>query len=750
MPDIDIDFCMRRRGEVIDYVNAKYGRDKVAQIITFGTLAAKAVIRDVGRVMGLPYGRVDAIAKLVPDMTRSLDLDELPQLKAEVERDPEIRKLIEIGRRLEGLTRHASVHAAGVVITPRPIEELVPLYKTNKDEITTQWDMNVVESLGLLKMDFLGLRTLTVLDDAVRMVRQQGRELDLDDVPLDDPEVFRLFCDGRTNGIFQFESRGMKDLLRRAKPSKFEDLAAFNALYRPGALVSGMVEEYILRKQGKRRVVYVLPETKEILEETYGVIVYQEQVMQVAVEVAGFTLGEADVLRKAMGKKKLEVMQEQKEKFVSGAERRGVAGKKAAELWDYIEPFAGYGFNKSHSVAYAMLAYKTAYLKAHHPVAFMAAMLNSELGNTDAVTKYVRECAEMGIRVLPPDVNASGWYFSLDGDAIRFGLGAVRGVGEGAVEEMIGVRRRVGRFESLTHFAGELDGKQANRKVFEMMIKAGCFDATSAAEPGGYARRPLYEALDGILVYAQQRRHEREVGQSTLFGGGASAPAAADPTGLEWAQSERLSNEKEALGFYLTGNPLSEHERDLAQLTTHTIGDLKEEVPEGQVTLGGVITGVRPTKIKSGRNAGRVMGRFVLEDLTGSLPAILFADHYEQFGHQLEDEAVVVLKGVVRDRQGEMELTVDEIVPLKRAARKLLRSVEVEVDAGSGVNDLLRLKELLVEHAGETPLRFWVRVPGWRVEVAPRETFRVRFGAELERVVNELLGEGAIVARYVA
>ncbi|HEX2165346.1 MAG TPA: DNA polymerase III subunit alpha [Thermoanaerobaculia bacterium] len=743
MPDIDIDFCMRRRGEVIDYVNNKYGRDKVAQIITFGTLAAKAVIRDVGRVMGMPFGRVDAVAKLVPDMTRSLDLGELPKLKEEVDRDPEVARVVEIGRRLEGLTRHASVHAAGVVITPQPIEELVPLYKTNKDEVTTQWDKDVVESLGLLKMDFLGLRTLTVLDDAVEMVRRQGIDLDLDAVPLDDAEVFRLFCEGRTNGIFQFESRGMKDLLRRAKPSKFEDLAAFNALYRPGALTSGMVEEYIRRAQGKR-VTYVLPETKALLEETYGVIVYQEQVMQIAVEVAGFTLGEADVLRKAMGKKKLEVMLEQKEKFVSGAERRGVPRKKAEELWDYIEPFAGYGFNKSHSVAYAMLAYKTAYLKAHHPVAFMAAMLNSELGNTDSIAKYVRECEEMGIRVLPPDVNESVWFFTLEGDAIRFGLGGVKGVGEGAVEEVLAARRRVGRFSGLAHFAGELDGKLVHHKVFEMLIKAGCFDAF------GKSRRALAEGLDEVLAYAERRRHEREVGQSTLFGGGAGEEAAADPDGPEWAESERLSAEKEALGFYLTGNPLSEHVAQLAQLASHTIGELKEDVPEGPVRLGGVVTKVRPTKIKSGRNAGRVMGRFVLEDLTGSLPAILFADHYDQFGHLLEEDAVVVLKGVVRDRQGEMELTVDEIQSLRKAARRLLRSVEVEVDGGLAIGNLQRLRDVLVEHAGETPLRVRVRLPGWRVEVAPRETFRVRFGPELVGSVEALLVEGAISGRYVA
>jgi len=752
MPDIDIDFCMRRRGEVIDYVSAKYGRDKVAQIITFGTLAAKAVIRDVGRVMGLPYGQVDRIAKLVPDMTRSLaeEVERNPQLKEAAAEDADVARIVEVGGRLEGLTRHASVHAAGVVITPRPIEELVPLYKTSKDEVTTQWDKDVVEGLGLLKMDFLGLRTLTVIDDAVRMLGQQGIELDLDAVPLDDPEVFRLFCDGRTNGIFQFESRGMKDLLRRARPSKFEDLAAFNALYRPGALSVGMVDIFVRRKTGREKVTYVLPETRQILEETYGVIVYQEQVMQIAVEVAGFSMGEADVLRKAMGKKKLEVMVEQKEKFLAGAERRGVARRKAAELWDYIEPFAGYGFNKSHSVAYAMLAYKTAYLKAHHPVEFMAAMLNSELSSSDAIAKYVRECREMGIEVLPPDVDASDWWFNVDGGAIRFGLGGVKGVGEGAVEEILQTRRRVGRFTGLTHLASELDGRHANSKVFESLIKAGCFDGTGAS------RRALAEALPAVLGYAQQRRHEREVGQSTLFGGGggASGVAAGDPSGPEWAAGERLSYEKEALGFYLTGNPLSEHEADLRKLATHTTAEVKEAVRdgmlEGPVTLGGLVTRVRATKIKSGKNAGRMMGRFVLEDLEGTIPALLFADQFQRFGHLLEDENVVVARGVPRERGSDLELSIDELVPLRKASRKLLLGVEVELDAALSPNELLRLREVLVEHAGETPLKLHVRLPGKRVAIAPRETFKVRFDPTLVESVEGILGEGAVVEHYAA
>ncbi len=749
MPDIDIDFCMRRRGEVIDYVNGKYGRDKVAQIITFGTLAAKAVVRDVGRVMGLPFAKADRIAKLIPDMTRSLSeaAREIDALKAEVASDPEIRHLVEVGERLEGLTRHASVHAAGVVITPRPLEELVPLCKLKEGDdeaITTQWDMNGVERLGLLKMDFLGLRTLTVIDDAVKLVRQQGIDLDLDAVPLDDPAVFELFCDGRTNGVFQFESRGMTDLLRRARPSKFEDLAAFNALYRPGALSVGMVDEYIQRKLGKKRVAYILPETRPILEETYGVIVYQEQVMQIAVAVAGFTMGEADVLRKAMGKKKLEVMTEQKQKFLAGAERRGVDRRKAAELWDYIEPFAGYGFNKSHSVAYALLAYKTAYLKAHHPVAFMAAMLTSEMSSSDAIAKYVRECEDMGIAVLPPDVNASDWWFSVDGEAIRYGLGAVKGIGEGAVEEVLAARRRSGRFRGLAHLAGAVEGKQVNRKVFECLIKAGCFDSTSPS------RRALFDGLDALLADAQKRWRDREQGQGALFAAAAGPEAEADPNGPEWPVRERLGYEKESLGLYLSGNPLEEHETELRRLTTHTLATLRESPPEGSVTVGGVVSRVRNAKIKSGPNAGRMMGRFHLEDLDGRIAAVLFANQFQQFGRLIEDEAVLLVTGVARERGSDVELNVEQVVALDKAARKLLLAVELEIDGGLPAPEMRRLRELLIEHAGETPLRLTLTLPDRRVRIAPGDHFKVRLEPELVAALEGILGQGCVHERYVA
>jgi DNA polymerase-3 subunit alpha len=752
MPDIDIDFCMRRRGDVIHYVGDKYGRDRVAQIITFGTLAAKAVIRDVGRVMGIPYAKVDRIAKLIPDMTKSLAeaAKEVDALAAEVKSDPEVRQIVEVGSRLEGLTRHASVHAAGVVITPRPLDELVPLYKVTKgdeEQVMTQWDMTIIESLGLLKMDFLGLRTLTVIDDTVKILRHQGTDLDLDDVPLDDPETFRLFCEGRTSGIFQFESRGMTDLLRRAQPSKFEDLAAFNALYRPGALSVGMVEEYIQRKLGRKKVKYIFPETEEILQETYGVIVYQEQVMLIAVAVAGFSMAEADVLRKAMGKKKVDVMAKMKKSFADGAAARGKARDKAEELWDYIEPFAGYGFNKSHSVAYAMLAYKTAYLKAHYPVAFMAAMLNSELSSSDSIAKYLGECRNMGIAMLPPDINESDYPFTVVGDAIRFGLGAVKGVGEGAIEEVLTVRRREGRFRSLSHLACEVEGRLANRKVFECLIKAGAFDSL------GVHRGALWTALDRLLDSAQRRREERERGQASLLGlfgggGGAALEPTVDAAAPAWPEHERLRCEKEVLGFYLTGNPLSEYEETLRRLATHTSADLREGY-EGPATVGGIISGIRRVKIKSGQNAGRFMGRFVLEDLAGGLPVTLFANQLQQFDHLLVDEAIVLVKGEVRERGGDPELTVEDITPLAKLTRNQVAGLELTLAAPVTTGAMLELRNLLLEHPGAVPVTLCVRLADRTVSITAPETFKVDAKPALMSSLEGLLGQGSIRERRI-
>ncbi len=736
-PDIDIDFCMRRRGEVIQYVSERYGRDRVAQIITFGTLGAKAVIRDVGRVLGLPYGKVDRIAKLIPDMTKSVAeaVDSVPALHEEAGADVDVAQVLAIGGRLGELVRHASVHAAGVVITPEPIEELVPLCRTANDEVVTQWDKDVVESLGLLKMDFLGLRTLTVIDDTVRMLRHQGIDLDLDAVPLDDAETYRLFCEARTDGIFQFESGGMKDLLRRAQPSRFEDLAALNALYRPGALEGGTVKQYVECKQGLRKPKYLLPQVQPILEETYGVIVYQEQVMKIAQEVAGFTMGQGDVLRKAMGKKIPEVMAQQKEKFLAGAERNGVARAKAAQLWEHIAPFAGYGFNKSHSVAYAMLAYKTAYLKVHHPVAFMAAMLTSEMASKDNVAKYIRECRQMGIHILPPEINASGWAFMAVEEGIRFGLGAVKGVGEAAVEEILAARQRRGRFRGLADLAAAVDGRTLNRGVFEALIKSGALDAF------GVERAALTASLDRALEHAQQRRREAEQGQGTLFAAGSGAPSEETAT-RPWDERTRLLHEKEVLGFYLTGNPLSEHQAKLAALATHTTSKLAAD--EQQVTVGGVVSHLRQRKIKSGPNAGKVMGLFVLEDLEGSIPVTLFASQFQQYAPSLQEGAIVLVRGVARDRGSGVEITAEEIVSLDRAEAGLVRSLELELDDRLPPATMVQLRELLTEHAGDVPVRLHIHVEGHAVRVAPHERFRVRYDAALVSRLESLLGKSAV------
>ena len=747
MPDIDIDFCMRRRGEVIHYVGEKYGRDRVAQIITFGTLAAKAVIRDVGRVMGVPYAKVDRIAKMIPDMTRSLAAVAREEpLAGEAARDPEVKQIIDVGSRLEGLTRHASVHAAGVVITPSRLDELVPLYrvvKGDEEQIMTQWDMTIIESLGLLKMDFLGLRTLTVIDDAVKIVRQQGIPLDLEEIPLDDPETFRIFSEGRTSGIFQFESRGMTDLLCRVKPDRFEELAALNALYRPGAMT--LIDEYIQRKQGKR-FSYLSPEMQPILEETYGIMVYQEQVMLIAVAVAGFTMAEADILRKAMGKKKADVMAKMKEKFVDGAAGRGMPRDRAAGLWDNIEPFAGYGFNKSHSVAYANLAYKTAYLKAHYPVAFMAAMLNSELNSTDAIAKYTAECRNMGIGLLPPDINESGWFFTVVGDKIRFGLGAIKGVGEGAIEAVLAARRPVGRFRSLAHLATEVDLRGVNRKVFECLIKAGAFDEL------GVHRAALCGSLDGLLDFAQRRRREREEGQHSLFGAmvgaGESMEPSPDLSVRPWPERERLRYEKEALGFFLTGNPLSEHQEALERLVNQTTVSLRENVPEGTVILGGMVTGVNRVKIKSGANAGKFMGRFVLEDLVGSLPVTLFASQLQQFGHLLVDEAVVIVKGQVRERGSDVELTVEEITPLGKRGARPLAGVDLMLDPRLPQSQMLKLRDLLTEHPGDVPVILEMQLADRTVRIATPDNLKVQLVPELVTSIEGLLGQGSVRERY--
>jgi DNA polymerase-3 subunit alpha len=653
MPDIDVDFCMNRRGEVIEYVRRKYGDDKVAQIITFGTMAAKSVVRDVGRVLGLPYGLVDKVAKTIPagpEVTLPTAAKESPALADAIKNDSEVARVVEIGSKLEGLSRHAGMHAAGVVITPEPVTNYVPLYRTNRDEIVTQFDMRVVEKMGLLKMDFLGLRTLTVIDDAIKSAQaENGNRIDIDNLPLDDPDVFRLFQEGRTKGVFQFESGGMVDLLRKSRPTRFEDLAALNALYRPGALDAGMVDEYVRRKNGQSKAKFLVPEMKEILEETYGVIVYQEQVMQIAQRVAGYTLGQADLLRKAMGKKDAAMMAAERTKFVKGAASHGYDSKKANEVFDYIEPFARYGFNKSHSVAYALVAYQTAWLKVHYPRHFMAALMTSEMDRTDAVVKFINETAQMGIKILPPDINESNYAFTVVGPNIRFGLGAVKGVGQGAIESILEARRGVGRYKSMLEFCESVDLRACNKKVIEALIKSGSFDSF------GTSRRALFESIDPTADSAQRRKEEKERGQSSLFGlGGGQAlmPVPRIANVPEWPEEEKLRHEKETLGFYITGHPLNKYTEELqlfsGGVTTETLHRHVDET----VNIGGIISQLKRSKIKKGPNEGKIMAKFVLDDQFGSVDVVVFSDLYAKYAKWLENGVAVLVTASVKDTGG--------------------------------------------------------------------------------------------------
>ncbi|MGH9145952.1 MAG: DNA polymerase III subunit alpha, partial [Vicinamibacterales bacterium] len=590
LPDIDIDFCERRRGEVIEYVTRKYGRENVAQIITFGTMKAKAAVRDVGRALDIAYADVDKVAKQIPatlDMTLDKALEESPALKELQQNDHRVEELLNVARRLEGMTRHASVHAAGVVIAPRPLTEFVPLYKGQRGEITTQWAMKEIERVGLLKMDFLGLSTLTLLRDAVDEIRRTtGQVLDLDAIPLDDSRTYQIFCDGQTYGIFQFESSGMRDILRKAKPQRLDDLIALNALYRPGPLRSGMVDDFIARKHGKIAINYEVPQLEPVLADTYGVIAYQEQVMRIASELAGFSLGEADILRKAMGKKKADVMQAQRQKFVAGARKRGISEKKATKIFDLMEHFAGYGFNKSHSTAYAVLAYQTAFLKANYPWHFAAALLTIESQNTEKLALYLGECRERGIPVLPPDINESQWAFTVAAEGVRYGLAAVRNVGEGAVAAILDVRRSRGRIRSLYRLCEDLDLRAVNKRVFESLVKAGSFDAlipsNGVASPRGLVRAKLLAAVDVACEHGARLQRDRDRGQGGLFEQGVEngegdrdAPDTLPHIDVQpWTDAQQLAGEKDALGLYWSGHPIDHYAADLKQYGAKTLADL--------------------------------------------------------------------------------------------------------------------------------------------------------------------------------
>jgi DNA polymerase-3 subunit alpha len=748
LPDIDIDFCMNRRGEVINYVTAKYGRENVAQIITFGTMAAKAAIKDVGRAMDMPYADVDRIAKMVPT-TLNIKLEdairESPALQQAYDSDPQVRELLNTARKLEGMVRNAGVHAAGVVISPRPLNELVPLHKTKNDEIVTAFDMVAIEKLGLLKMDFLGLTTLTILDDAVKLIAQtRGERISLEGLQLDDQETYqKVFHKGLTSGVFQFESRGMRDVLRRYQPNSIEDLTALNALYRPGPIQGGMIDDFIDRKHGRKRIEYELPELQEILQETLGVIVYQEQVMQIANRLAGYSLGEADLLRRAMGKKIASEMAAQRERFVTGANQRGYPPKKIEKIFDLMAQFAGYGFNKSHSAAYALLAYQTAYLKTRYPVEFMAALLTSVTGSTDDVVKYINECREMGIPVEAPDINVSDANFTPHGSAIRFGLAAVKNVGHNAIESIVAGRKALGRYASIYEFCEKVDLRLLNKRVLESLIKSGAMD--------GLGRRAQVMAvLDRAIEGAQKTQRDAESGQHGLFGvfqqeeGSASQNKLPDTP--DWDEHTRLANEKEILGFFISGHPLEKYRdklEDLRALSTEEISALTKSTGKDEnITTAGIITNLRVLKSKR----GDFYAQGALEDMAGSVEMLVFPEAYRKLQDKVKLEVPVLIRGGVRIEEGaNPKLTVNEILPLEDAKVPLPNSLRIRVPLETANESTVdALHTLCVQQKGAAKVLFDVERQGDFMVVMEAEGYNVLPDRAFIASVEELCGRGAV------
>ncbi len=763
MPDIDVDFCMNRRGEVIDYVTRKYGREQVAQIITFNTMAAKASIKDCGRALDMPYGDVDRIAKLVPatiGMTLEKALEESPDFRKAYDGDATIRNLIDTARKLEGLVRGIGMHAAGVVIAPRPLTELVPVAKTKNDEIVTAYDMKAVEKMGLLKMDFLGLTTLTVIDDCLKLIEQyRGEKIDIEAIPLNDEETYqKVFYSALTSGVFQFESGGMRDVLRRYKPDTVEDLTALNALYRPGPIQGGMIDDFIERKWGRRKVEYMLPPLEGILKETLGVIVYQEQVMQIANVLASYSLGEADLLRRAMGKKNAEEMAKQRDRFISGSVKNGHPRDVSAEIFDQMDKFAGYGFNKSHSAAYALLAYQTAYLKTHYPVEFMAALLTSETSKPDSVVKYIGECREMGIRVEPPDVQISGAQFTpqamTDGEAIRFGLAAVKNVGGNAIESILKARVEAGgRFQSLWQFCEKVDLRVMNKRVIESLIKAGALDSMGK-------RGQLFAAIDKAMERAQKAQKDAAQGQTGLFGLFDESPAPGRngddlPKTADWEESERLANEKEVLGFFVSGHPLDKYAEKLRNLPgVITVAEALERKPPerrwgsqndpaDEIQVGGMIHGLRVQKSKRDQ---KLYAQAALEDATGKIDLICFARDYERLQGQLKIEAPVLLRGMLLgEEDAAPKISVSMIQPLEEVQVKLPAGVRIRINLDRVTEEILAgLKSAADAAPGPGKVMLHLEKKGEYAVILEPEGMSVAADRGWMERVEELVGKGSV------
>ena len=750
MPDIDMDFCMDRRGEVINYVIDKYGEEHVCQIITFGTLGAKAAIRDVGRVMDMPYAEVDRVAKLVPTQLNITLQDALlqePRLDELVEKDQRMKDLMDTAMALEGLARHASTHAAGVVISQKPLMDHVPLYKTSNDEIVTQYSMTDIEKVGLVKFDFLGLKTLTMIHRAISLVnasKTPDHQIDADQLPPNDPDTFALLSTGKTTGIFQLESSGMRNLLMRIKPETFEDLIAILALYRPGPLESGMVDDFIKRKRDPSQVNYDPPQLEPILKETYGVIVYQEQVMAIANQLAGFSLGQADLLRRAMGKKKHEEMAKQKELFIAGAHKNHFPEKKATKLFDQMAYFAGYGFNKSHSAAYALVTYQTAYLKAHFPMEFMAALLSNEMGNTDKMVGYFTECRELGLKILPPDANQSGKDFSVVNEGIRFGLAAIKNVGEGAVDTVLATREQDGPFASFYDFCCRVDLQKVNKRVLEGLIKVGAFDTL------GVARSQLMSILDKALEEANTVQRCKREGQTSLFEvlDATSGPENIDlldfplPNIPEWPQDQLLKYERELTGFYITAHPLNRHATGLQRFATRTTATLSECGDGNNVKLCGVVSSVKNLTTKKGDQMAYVQ----LEDLQGTAEVIVFPQLFTSCAQLLTPEALIQVTGTVDQMENGARVKATAIQSLIDLQGQTVKHLMLNVKETSiQPTSLEQLEQIFKRYPGPTTVAITFHLPSdIQAQTSELPNLKVTPSTNFLEEVEQVLGKGTV------
>ncbi len=741
-PDIDVDFCDQRRDEVIAYVRKKYGADNVAQIITFGSMAARAVVRDVGRVMKLPLPEVDRITKLIPagpNVSLQQALSSVKELSELVASNAQYQKLIEYSLVLEGIARHASTHAAGVVIAPDDLTNYVPLYRVRDQGVVTQYDKDSLEKIGLLKIDLRGLRTLTVIDETVRAVRRKGIDLDIDAVPLDDGETYRLLAEGRTVGVFQFESSGMREWLKRLRPTRIEDLFAMNALYRPGPMDT--IQDFVARRHGQRTIEYLHPLLEPILKETYGVAIYQEQVIRICHEIGGFSLGQADVVRRAMGKKNPEEMERQRDRFIKGAQERGIDAKTATAIFDMMVSFAGYGFNKSHAAGYALLAYQTAYLKAHYPAEFMAATLTSEMGDTDRVVKLIGECRRMGIAVLPPDVNESQVAFVVSEKGIRFGLGAVKNVGLGAIEEIVRARSADGAFHDLFDFCARVDLRVVNKKVLESLIQAGAMDSL------GGNRAQLLAALDSAVSWGQVLQAEQACGQTSLFGDQSSQhplkPSLPDVP--PWSEEETLRQEKAVLVFYVSGHPLDRFREEIESFATLPLDGIEEARDGTEVRVCGVVSEL--SRREDAR--GGTTGYFTIEDLSGTAQCLMFSKHFERYHQFLYNGAMVMVSGKVSSPPDKRtKLLCEEVIPLSEVRERFVRSLLLCISPESlQPTAAERLCELLEQHRGECPVCIKLSTRNGKEPMILGTKAKVTPAAGLLQALRALLGSENVLTK---